>query len=95
MYISLRYAALLFDWLISLSLSLVNCDNMTQEQSGGSNSGVRVDFFSILPWAGQGEVRQRGSGIFPHCAGGAIRGAERSDSAMRCSLRSSAQSSQS
>ena len=61
MYTSLSYPALLFGWLLTLTLincdniillldwlitlTLINCDNIIQEQSAGSKSGVYVDFY--------------------------------------------------
>ena len=36
---------LLFDWLITLALTLINCDNIILEQSAGSKSGVYVDIY--------------------------------------------------
>jgi len=46
MYTSLSYPALLFDKLITLTLT--NCDNIIQEQSAGSESEVYVDFYHHL-----------------------------------------------
>ena len=44
-YTSLSYPARLFDWLITLSLTLINCDNIILEQSAGSKSGVYIDLY--------------------------------------------------
>ena len=43
---SLSYPALLFDWLITLTL--LNCDNIILDQSAWSKSGVHVDFIAQL-----------------------------------------------
>ena len=44
-YTSLSYPALLNDWLITLTLTLINCDTIILEQSAGSKSGAYVDFY--------------------------------------------------
>ena len=50
-YTSLSYPALLFDWLVTLTLALtlINFDNMILGQSAGSKSGVYVDDFYGVP----------------------------------------------
>ena len=53
MYPSLSYPALLFDWLITLNLTLtralVKCDNIILEQSAGSKSGLYVELDYKMP----------------------------------------------
>ena len=39
-YTSLSYPALLLEWLITLTLTLINYDNIILEKSAGSNGGV-------------------------------------------------------
>jgi len=39
-YTSLSYPAPLFDWLITLTLTLTSFDNIVLDQSAGSKSGV-------------------------------------------------------
>ena len=45
MYTSLSYPALLFDWLITLTLTIF--DNIVLDKSAGSKSGLYVDFYAI------------------------------------------------
>ena len=45
-YTSLSCPALLFDWLITLTLTLTIFDTIILDQSAGSNSGVYVDFYN-------------------------------------------------
>ena len=47
------YPVLLFDWLITLTLALVDCDNIVLEQRAGSKSGVYVDFYVVVRAARQ------------------------------------------
>ena len=46
MYTSLSYPALLFDWLITRTLTLINCDNIILEQSAESIIRVYVDLYA-------------------------------------------------
>ena len=48
-YTSLSYPALLFDWLITLTLALtlINFNNVILEQSAGSKSGVYIAFYYL------------------------------------------------
>ena len=48
-YTSLSYLALFSDWLITLTLTLINCDNIILEQNAGSQSGVYVDYYGDSP----------------------------------------------
>ena len=43
-YTSLSYPALLFDWVITQTLTLTVSDNIILDGSAGSKSGVYVDF---------------------------------------------------
>ena len=49
-YTSLAYPALLFDWLITLNLTIV--DDIILDKNAGSKIGGYVDFYCFKPRAG-------------------------------------------